>query len=244
MSKLLGSNSYTLDEAKQVISVGLTHYYFRPDGELDFLAILPDENLIVNIEVKQQISSNPRTAKKLLKDASSQMLRNEKYLVRLFGPMLSPGWRLAKVAVVLPGTIKDGDLCDNCKKFLIDESALKDLPSWWKQSSLENTAGRPNAYNEFLRTMELVVPTKSIGKLKAWTRITGTKNSGPINAGHTKDEPPILGKVKPNSGELEKALNRVHDAEKLIFFSPRQLDILWSSQFSKMVLWGDYGTGK
>ena len=133
----------------------------------------------------------------------------------------------------------------------IDEDSLEDLEGWWKQSSLENTRGYQNAYNEFLKVMELSVPTKVASKLTAWTRITGTKNKGPINAGHTENEPVTLNKGKSklgrpvkNNAALDEALHRVHDAEKLIFFSSRQFDILSSSQFSKVVLWGDYGTGK
>ena len=251
MSKLMGKADYTFDEAKQAISVALTHYYFKPDGELDFLAILPDEKLIFNIEAKQQISPTPRSAKRLLKDASTQMTRNEEYLARVCGPMLSTGWRMVKVAVVLPGNLRDGDVCDHCKKFLIDESSINNLEAWWKQSSLENARGHPIAYNEFLKVMELVVPTKITSKITAWTRITGRKNHGPINAGYTENQPSAMSQGKSKSGKSPKnnaafddALQRVHDAEKLLFFSSRQLDILSSSQFSKVILWGDYGTGK
>ena len=158
---------YTFDEAEQVICIGLTHHYFTPHGELDFLAALPDERLIFNIEVKQQISGNPRNAKKLLKDASSQMKRNEQYISRVFAPLLSKGWKLVKVAVVLPGTVREGDICNHCRKFLIDENSLVNLETWWKQTSLENTRGYPNSYDEFLRVMELAVPTKITSKLSA-----------------------------------------------------------------------------
>ena len=109
-----------------------------------------------------------------------------------------------------------------------------------------------STYHQFLRVIELVTPTKITSNLSAWTRITGTKCKEPINAGHTKnEEPPICSKGKSKQGkrsknyaELDKALARVHDAEKLLFFSSRQLDILSSSLFSKIILWGDYGTGK
>ena len=100
--------------------------------------------------------------------------------------------------------------------------------------------------------MELVAPSKITSNLSAWTRITGKKCQGPINAGHTLNEKPPTtkkgksqqGKRSKNNEEFDKALTRVHDAEKLLFFSSRQLDILSSSLFSKIILWGDYGTGK
>ena len=76
LTKLTSKTDYTFDEAESAISIGLTHHYFRPHGEIDFLAVLPDERLILNIEVKQQIVINPRNAKKLLKEASFQMKRN------------------------------------------------------------------------------------------------------------------------------------------------------------------------
>ena len=252
LTKLTYKTDYTFDEAENAISIGLTHHHFRPHGEIDFLAILPDERLIVNIEVKQQIATNPRNAKNLLKEASYQMKRNEKYLARLLSPMLSQGWRLAKVGVILPGNLKHGDICEHCQKFLIDKSSLNSLDAWWKQSCLENTQKSQTNYHQFLKVIELVAPTKSTGNLSAWTRITGTKCKGPINAGHTQtEEPPVSSKGKSKQGkrsknyvELDKALARVHDTEKLLFFSSRQLDILSSSLFSKIIIWGDYGTGK
>ena len=109
LTKVTNKTDYTFNETKNAISIGLTHHYFRPHGEIDFLAVLPDECLILNIEVKQQIKINSRNAKKLLKEASSQMKRNEQNLARLLSPMLSKGWRLAKVAVILPGNLKKGD---------------------------------------------------------------------------------------------------------------------------------------
>ena len=135
---------------------------------------------------------------------------------------------------------------------MIDKSTLDYLDAWWKQSCLENTQKSQTTYKQFLRVIELVAPTKITSKLSAWTRITGTKCKGAINAGHTKNEPPPIcskgkskqGKRSKNYAELDKALARVHDAEKLLFFSSRQLDILSSSVFSKIILWGDYGTGK
>ena len=106
--------------------------------------------------------------------------------------------------------------------------------------------------DKLLRVIEFIVPTKITSNLSAWTRITGTKCKEPINAGHTqKEDPPITskrkskqGKRSKNNAEFDNALLRVHDAEKLLFFSSSQLDILSSSVFSKIILWGDYGTGK
>ena len=253
MSKNMNQKNYDFDEVRQLISVALTHHFFRPDGELDYLAALPDNKLILNIEVKYQISKRCGQARKLLSNAASQTSRNEKYLARILAPMLSQGWRLVKVAAILPGTLERHDLCDYCKKFVITSKSLETIENWWEQTMLDNNYGSPSSYKEFLNFVELAAPAVMTSQSSVWTRITGSKNKLPISAGHTINEPPVLKrgkfgkKARQNlqiNKKFDEALERVHDAEKILFFSSSQLDILTSSHFLCVVLWGDYGTGK
>ena len=252
MGKNMVRHDFNFSEIEQVVSLGLLHDSARPDGELDYLAALPDEKLLLNIEVKYQIISKDGQAKKLLMNAAAQTQRSEQYISRVFGPLFSQGWRLVKIAVVCGGTLTDGDRCDHCNRFILTDRELNNIEAWWKQTGLEDTRGDPSAYKEFLKFLELVACSIcTTTHLSPWTRITGTKNQLPITAGHTPHEPPRLGRGKFGTKTatntkltLEEAISKVHDADKVLFFSACQLTVLSAPNFLNVILWGDYGTGK
>ena len=134
MSKNMVKVDFDFSEIEQVISIGLIHDSARPDGELDYLVALPDERLLLNIEVKYQIVNKVGQAKKLLLNAAAQTQRSEKYIARVFGPLFSQGWRLAKVAVVCGGALKDGDSCKHCKRFVLTSESLNNIEAWWQKN--------------------------------------------------------------------------------------------------------------
>ena len=262
ISKTLKKTDYTIVEAEQAVAIGLLHHFLKPDGEMDYLGVLADDKLLVNLEVKFQLSDRKEGAAKLLSNAADQTNHTEEYLARVFAPLFSNGWRLIKVAIIIPGNFEDGSYCESCARFILTSKSLDDIESWWRQTLLEMTApitGRWLNYMEFLKFFELVVSSISTtSHLSAWTRIVGRKTKLPIAAGYTpvqgsfgtptkgaKPQPSTALQGSSNSKvTLDDAMLMFHDAVKLLFFSGHQLSLLSASHFVNVIIWGDYGTGR
>ena len=261
ISKSMNNTNYSFVEAEKAVSIGLLHHFLKSDtGEMDYLGILADHKLLFNIEVKYQISDKKKKATNLLSKASNQTKHREEYLARVFAPLFSIGWRLIKIAIVIPGTLDDDSNCQHCKKYTINSKSLDDIESWWRQTLLEMKAPMTSSwsdYMEYLRFFELAVSSISTAShLSAWTRIVGIKNNLPLSAGYTPVQGTffklIRAKLSSKSMQgsssskltLEDAMLKFHDAEKLLFFSGQQLSLLSASHFLSVILWGDYGTGK
>ena len=86
---------FSLENIKKVLSIGLLHYYLKPDGECDFIAFLADEKLIYIVEVKQGRSDENAVSKVLLDDASKQANRTENYISRILTPFVHSEWNIS-----------------------------------------------------------------------------------------------------------------------------------------------------
>ena len=248
ISKATGKSDYSFEESKEAISIGISHHYFRPDGEMDFIGVLPDDKLIFTFEVKYQLTDPSCPPTKLLNSATTQTKNNEEFLSRIFARMLSYGWRLIKVPIILqqdsPGTLDPTTYCSHCQKFIITSSSLNDLPSWFKQSGLKLMAPHKSVlsqnYAEYLSMLEIIITSISINNhLNAWERVVGSNYDKPIAVGHTA----IDEKIVDDRISYDTAKSKSHDAQKLLFFSQLQLSLLKVSNYLCIILWGDYGTG-
>ena len=271
VSKNMKMSTFTIDESEKIISLGLFYHISKIAGEMDLIAILPDDKVLFNFEVKFQIADKNKSPTKLLNSATEQTKNNEEYLSRLFGPILTKGWRLIKVPVIIQSdgksTLDPNLYCAHCKKFIIDANILSDLSSWINQflptQTTRNTCGLSVDYIEYLRVAEIIISSLSTeSHLSAWKIVQGKKFNLPVAAGYTEIQGTFglnpkkatkIGKNLQSKGQnisspdeisFDEALHKFHDAQKLIFFSKLQLTLLDVSYHINMLLWSDYGTGE
>ena len=267
MVKTMSKTNFTFNEAIRAISIGILYHRFRPDGEMDFVGVLPDAKLIFTFEVKYQIENSSQPPTSLLDSATKQTKHNEEVISRIFGPMFSSGWRLVKVPIIIQqdslGTLDPNTYCPHCEKFIINSGSLNDLQSWFDQTKLGSTTsgktGLTSSYLESLRMLELIITSISVNEnLSAWERVLGPNHSEPISAGYTPIQGSFgatvkkkfkntinyfLGNTTPDHITFDDAKHKAHDAQKLLFFSRLQLSLLNISHCLSAILWGDYGTG-
>ena len=88
---------------------------------MDLIAILPDNMIMFNFEVKFQIADKIKSPSQLLNSATKQTKNNEEFFARVFGKMLSKGWRLIKVPIILQSDGKcpldPSTYCSHCENF-------------------------------------------------------------------------------------------------------------------------------
>ena len=239
---------FSLENIKKVLSIGLLHYYLKPDGECDFIAFLADEKLIYIVEVKQGRSDENVVSKVLLDDASKQANRTEKYISRIFAPFVHSEWKIVKLAFVFPGKLDASLACSYCDKAIITETSISEIENRLREilpCSLSNSTNEND--NDYLNIFELLVSSISTSTYtSAWKWVVGSKSTQAISAGHTEAR---LGtgsfatdsiSMTMKKEEFKQAMDAVHDISKLLFFSSEQLKIVMSS-FISIVLWGDYG---
>ena len=273
ISKSPGQNQFSFEEAKKAIIIGILHHNFKPDGEMDFIGVLPDDGIMFSFEVKYQVVDPSKAPTKLLNDATRQTKNNEAFISRVFGPMFSSGWRLIKVPIIIQqdttGTLNPAEYCSHCSKYIISSGSLTDLPEWFKDTGLgplqSLKTGLTPSYVEYLRMMEVIITSISIkNNLSSWERVVGSNYKKPIAAGHTMIQAPsgipkkssskqsmlkkfssmFLGKTTDDHISFDEAKSKVHDAQKMLFFSKLQLSLLNISHHLNLILWGDYGTGE
>ena len=235
---------------------------------MDFIGVLPDEQLIFSFEVKYQLADPSQPPTELLDSATLQTKHNEEYISRVFGPMLSSGWRFIKVPIILqqdtPGTLDQEKVCPHCQKYIITSGSLNDLSKWFKQKGLgkmkSKISGITQGYVESLKMLELIITSVSVKEnFSTWQRVVGSNYDKPIATGYTpihgdfgwlKKNPTIKNttflhrKTTIDHISFDEAKYKFHDAQKLIFFSRLQLSLLNISRHLSLILWGDYGTGK
>ena len=266
----MNKNSFSIDEAEKAIALGVFYYLSRISGEMDMIGLLPDDKLIFNFEIKFQIADNKKSPTKLLESATQQTKNNEEYFARVFGPLLTKGWRLIKVPVIIQSdgknTLDPSTYCDHCKNFIIDAECLANLPPWFEKTIQTTSAiknfGMSIDYSGYLKVTEMIISAVSTeSHLSAWKIVEGQNYCLPIAAGYTKIDgtfglnPKKLeelskklqqtSKSHASSDEIsfDEALHKFHDAQKLIFFSKLQLSLIDVSYHIHMILWSDYGTG-
>ena len=100
---------------------------------MDSLLILPELNLIMNIELRQ--------TKKLskLKKAANQSKQNISVLKKMFQPVLSGEWKFI-TAVCVPNLEfkkRDKNPCNTCCNFVLGEKEMLNMKQWIQQLDRE-----------------------------------------------------------------------------------------------------------
>ena len=263
MSRNLGKSLFTMEEAEELVSIALFHWYLSPAGECDFVSCILDERTIYVIEVKYQRTNNLRAARTLLKEASRQTRRTENFLTQIFAPFFNEDWRMVKLVCVLPGTLDLDSSCNECTNCVITDESINDIEVRLRQMLPPSNSKISISDEEgFLNFFELTVASISTGTYPSvWKTVVGSQAHQPITAGYTKMQSSVIGKgcfnnkkkkkfqnssqiASNNTISLDDAIHRAHDAGKLLFFSSMQLGLLNTSQILSLLLWGDYGTGK
>ena len=214
-------------------------------GELDLLGIFPDLQVILHVEVKSNQAENKKNDNNL-KDASEQMTRYANHIAKRHGPVLSEKWSYCKVAAIVPGVVKENDVCAHCRHFLLTDKELHNetsMRAWWESLFLykndsQNESVRDQCYKEFLMFFNRAVNLSSIGRkinvFNAWKEIEG-ENQPPVVAGFTS----TTGDVS----SFQDILTRAHDAFKTIYFTPEQMSLLSPKDFFRVLLLADFGAG-
>ncbi len=105
------------------------NYYFNTLEsalEYDSLIVIPNLKLIINIEVKRGNTLN------VLQNAANQTQKHLLFFKKVFGSLLSVGWKFTKAACVpnLEIAKNNNEICKYCKQFFIDDANLMDIESW------------------------------------------------------------------------------------------------------------------
>ena len=113
----LKGKSHVLGDVVNSLKHILYENFIKPPGEWDFLVILNNLKIMLNVEVKRQLNLKNRVPQNLnssLKSASHQCEEHADYASRVFTPFLSPDWRFVKIAAILPGELDRSIICDHC----------------------------------------------------------------------------------------------------------------------------------
>ena len=142
------------------------------------------------------------------------------------------------------------DICSHCNTYIITNDSLQSQASFrlWLNNTgiLEGTARIPNdiktrCYEDFLRLFSRMIFLSSMiiqeETVTPWMQITGDDSnyicSGMTEACDSKTEI-----------TLKDAIDRPHDAAKILYCTPQQQELLSSNGPNHLVIFGDFGTGK
>ena len=248
--KFGGQAKYKLNDIKNAIKLSRYEHESKYPGEVDVLTILPDLELIMQVEVKCDLKDN--TAEKNnfnLKSAAKQLQRYSNHISRVHGPVLNENWKYLKVAAILPSVGNIERVCSHCKRFIVTHDVLKQkgLPIWWKEfelpeKSLMTNSSTDQFYSEFLHLFNRLVNLTAISRLKsvftAWKEVQG-ENRNNIVAGIT---PPRNSNA--STFRFQDIIKRPMDVWKLLYFNPEQMFLLSTKGLNRVVLFADYGCGR
>ena len=91
--------------------------------ELDFLMIVEDRKIIIQIESKANLKTNQRIK------VEEQFQNGLSFFKRMDHFLPGDGWRYLKV-IYTEAISTDVDICDKCRPFVLDSNS--DRINWWK----------------------------------------------------------------------------------------------------------------
>ena len=248
--KFDGKMKYSLQDIKNAIKLSRFEHEAKHPGEVDVLGILPDIELIMQIEVKCDLKTNSAEKNNLnLKSAAKQLQKYSNHIARVHGPVLTENWKYLKVAAILPNVGNLERVCNHCRRFIITTDVMenKGLPIWWKEigildTKVETSNSKERFYEDFLNLFNRLVNLTAISRQKAtfnaWKEVQG-ENRQNIIAGIT----PSLDQTD-SSLRFQDVINRPMDISKLLYFNPEQMFLLSAKELNRVVLFADYGCGK
>ena len=227
----------------------------RFNDEFDCLVFLPDQQLILGVEIKQAMKTNTKANDKQTKEAAQQTEKRKEYISKTFGDLLNNGWRYVKIIAVYDNlsTIVINK-CSDCSEYILtngtsfeEEQQMNSLMnSLTTNSAIECnfTHRNPTAFDEFKHLLSRLIGLSgslmAVQKLGPYHEIMGT-DSNDLNAGWTRASALKFGLEDnlPREGDI---FGRSNDIYKLIFYSPDQIGLLsMSKRF--VVFLNDYGSG-
>ena len=241
VSNLVKGEIYTFNDACTFIATGLIHFYSSKSGEMDFVLVLAEYKVLMNIEVKYEVDGNKdkfHQTRHLLMEASKQVNEHDVYLARTHSSLLDKNWRMIKVCAILPGTAVDSSICcDNCDVCIITADTLKDKVSrfaWLEtlglQKKYKHNKGLPlsSHYIEYLALCKRLIGSlhSSTVQISCWDKVMGTKSTSSFNpTGDTESQPtaPTWEIVKNKQDEYIKRKIKVGTPMP----ASQQLDRLW-----------------
>ena len=198
-----------------------------------------------------------------LAKASDQLKKHSSYLARVHGDVLDDDWQFVKIAAILPGHLDHGKICDHCSKFIITSNiqTKKQMTEWLmsngilqrridkKKQERQKEKGQWG-YQQFLKLFLRIINYSSTSMHNtinwSWRNVQGEKSNSPdwvytkgIGTGYTKGKGLTPAQLRFNA-EMK---NRPVDFHKVLFFNKVQERLL-QNPILRMVLLGDYGTGK
>ena len=189
-SKFKPGRKYTKKEIYGGIRLAIFESICKFAGENDLLIMLPDQKLIVCIEIKQHMALEGELSKRdhidgNLKSAASQLRKNVEYILRVHGNILSPGWDFLKIAAISPRLGNMNRICESCRPFIITSDMIKEpggITKWWNSLGLDkrkilNSNTRKKFYNEYLRFFNRIVNLSAVrlhpDPFQNWQQIQG-----------------------------------------------------------------------
>ena len=255
--------SYTIDEVREGVMLGMFESECHISGENDLFIMLPDSKLILCIEIKRRMQDNEQHASshctnkidRNLKSASKQLKKNARFISSKHGAILSTGWKFAKVCALSPTLYNSNKICSNCKRFILTSDILKTpggLAKWWIETGLSGRASlidqksKDEAYAEFQLFFNRIVCLSSVrlvaNTLNTWAHVQGN-NKHHMVAGHTTASQDTHNKAASDSLEIEDILKSAHHAYKTLCFNRDQMVLLTTDNFPSALFLSDFGAG-
>ena len=254
--KFKTQSHYNEEQIKTAISLSKYQDESCFPGEMDFLVILPDRRLFINVEVKCQEEEGRGNGGKEKMDpnlhkAAGQLKRNSRFIARILGNVLGEDWKFLKVAAISPFVANEDAVCSSCKRFILTNNVLKQpggMLAWWNATQIrwpiETKAATDQRYQQFLQVFNRMVNLSLIGKRKcittAWEQIQGTTVPHGISAAGTSAGE----QIKVEDMVFEDTIHRPHDSFKILFYNPDQRAILSANAFFRIIFCSDYGSGE
>ena len=254
-SKFKVNKKYSTKEVYGGIRLAKFESICKFAGENDLLIMLPDQKLIVCIEIKQHMTSFNELPKndrmdRNLKSAASQLRKNVEYISRVHGKVFSTGWDFVKLAAISPRVHNMHQVCESCQRFIITSDIFKEhgaIEKWWKSTGLDgrkvlNPNARKNSYNDYLKFFNRIVNLSAVrfhpDPFQNWKQIQGDKTQH-MSAGHTSSSSDMS---SPEDFEFCNVLQHAHDFYKVICLNEDQEAILSCHSYFA-VFFNDFGSG-
>lgn len=256
-NKFKANTTYCETDIEDAVKLSKFEHSATYPGEIDFFTILPDLQLLMQVEVKCDLSYDLHTSStsqkkknRNLKSAAKQMTMYSDHIAEVHGSVLSDNWDYLKVAAILPNVKNQEDLCNHCRLFLLtdDNMTQENMSVWWNQLGLSDSVDasvftKQHCYQEYLHLFNRLVNLSAIAvhanaNYDGWKEIQGA-NPRHISAGMTQASGP-----RSTNLLLKQVLERPHDAYKVLYFSPEQQALLSTDEINHVIFFCDFGAGK
>ena len=239
---------YVMEDIKSSLRLTLYENLVKPPGEWDFLVILTEIKIVLNIEVKKQIDMKDRKKNQLnrsLISASHQCESHANYAAEVLGPFLGDDWVFLKVAAIIPGNLDREKICSHCDPFVITGEDENELRSKFEilKNNLFLMPRDPNIKEDRGELIDLLKVLVGLSFLStehpehggAWKNIQGNDpDHVSMSAGWTLSE--------AKGQRFEELINVPQSFNRLVYYNADQQTVL-ANRPPLVILKGDFGSG-